>query len=135
MSNPANRPRWWGYVKNVIRAYPELHRELEELHTPSLSAGSAAGGGHSGNSRPVEQTAVRTLSRQEQKEHDAVESALIGTELQPDGQRTTELVRLVCFRQSHTLYGAAMYLHISNRTANRRMNRFIWTVAKYMGLD
>ena len=36
MSSP--RYGWWGYAKAMIRAYPQLHREYEELHTQKITA-------------------------------------------------------------------------------------------------
>ena len=36
MSKP--RYRWWGYIRNVIRAYPELKKEYDALHQQSVTA-------------------------------------------------------------------------------------------------
>ena len=41
------RYKWWGYVKNMIREYPALKKEYEDLHQQSITAnmsGTPCGG-------------------------------------------------------------------------------------------
>ena len=46
---------WWGYVKRVIREYPELQRKLESVgETPCVPAYGASGGRAGTISNPVE---------------------------------------------------------------------------------
>lgn len=135
MSNSAKRPRWWGYVKNVICAYPQLHRELLELQRGAQSSGEfASGSGRSVEARPTEGAALKTLSHQSQREHDAVEAALREAACARDGERIVALITTVYFRKSKTISGAAMELHLSTRTAVRRAGQFIWLVADKLGL-
>lgn len=132
MSKP--RYRWWGYVRAVIRAYPELSRRLAELrHTP-VTARYGPSGGAGGPTSPVERAAIRGLPHTEQREHDAVEAAIEQTRTLPDAAARLRLVDLVFWRQSHTLQGAAREIHVSPRTARRRLSEFICLVAQNLGL-
>lgn len=132
MSKP--RKRWWGYVKACIRAYPDLKCKVMELHqTPTTP--HYGGSGSSGElSDPVASAALRTLPRQEQREYEAIQAAILETEMLPDGEARLTIVDLVFWRQSHTLQGAADKVHLTYRSAQRRHNAFIWAVAEKMGL-
>lgn len=127
MSKP--RYKWWGYIRRVLRAYPYLRKELDELQKPMQSKGEQVCRG-SGVGRPVEMMAAVTLpDRQEQRELQAVEKALDEVD-----EISRRLVEMVFFKQSHTLQGAAMCLHISYRTARRRQSYIIVAVAEALGL-
>lgn len=132
MSKP--RYRWWGYVKAVIRAYPELKARYDELHSASVTAayGSFAGGGGPGD--PTGRTAVRELPRQEQIEYDAVRQAIEETAAMRTGRDRLRIADMVFWKRSHTLDGAAMCIPCSWRTAAQYHGDFIHLVAKYMGL-
>nr|DAG44601.1 MAG TPA: Helix-turn-helix of DDE superfamily endonuclease [Caudoviricetes sp.]DAP79792.1 MAG TPA: Helix-turn-helix of DDE superfamily endonuclease [Caudoviricetes sp.] len=95
---------WWGYVKAMIRRYPQMVRKGEAI----------------GNA--------------ERREREAVAKALRSLEDLPDGESRSELVRLVFWRQSHTIAGAAMVLHCSETTASRWHRDFIYSVAREFGL-
>lgn len=132
MSKP--RYRWWGYVRAVIRAYPELSRRLAELrHTP-VTARYGPSGGAGGPTSPVERAAIRGLPHTEQREHDAVEAAIEQTRTLPDAAARLRLVDLVFWRQSHTLQGAAREVHLGYRAARERQQAFILLVARELGL-
>lgn len=128
------RYRWWGYVKSVIRAYPEFKKELEELRLQSVTAAYGPVSGHSGTGRPVERAAMKQLSPADQREYEAVTAAMKETARLPDGQERLKIMDLVFFRQSHTLQGAAMAAHLSYRSARRRQNDFILLVAQNLEL-
>lgn len=132
MSKP--RDRWWGYVRAVIRAYPELRANAKELQRTATTPSYGASGGSGGPSDPVESAALRRLPPQEQREYEAVEQALWETASLPDGAARVRIIDLVFWRQSHTLEGAAQAVHLSYRTARRRQNEFIRLVAEKMGL-
>ena len=83
MSKP--RERWWTYVRNCVRAYPELRRRYEQLHempitrqpkeiidpkTGRPSDFYGTGGGE--RSRRIEDTVLRELAPQDQRELEAV---------------------------------------------------------------
>lgn len=60
MSKP--RYRWWGYIRNVIRAYPELKREYESLHQQSVTACLSGMPGSGEASRGTENIAIRHIT-------------------------------------------------------------------------
>ena len=95
---------WWSYVKAMIRRYPQMVRKGD------------------------------TIGNAERREREAVERALQSIALLPDGESRSELVRLVFWRQSHTIEGAAMVLHCSESTALRWHRDFIYRVAREFGL-
>lgn len=132
MSKP--RDRWWGYVRAVIRAYPELRANAKELQRTATTPRYGASGGSGGPSDPVASAALRRLPPQEQREYEAVEQAIWETASLPDGAARVRIIDLVFWRQSHTLEGAAQAVHLSYRSAQRRQNAFIRLVAQQMGL-
>ena len=97
------RYKWWGYVKWVIRDYPAKCERFE------------------------------TLSGWSAREYAAVKVALCEAEQLPEGVLITRLVDLIFLRNTHTLQGAAMVLHISERTAERWHGNFIRAVAHHLG--
>lgn len=131
MSKP--RKRWWGYVRRVLYDYPRLRAELDELQQPHHYGESV---GHAnGISRQPEMLALHTLpDPDDQRDLEAVETALAEVMHWANGGQTLRLVRMVFFHRSHTLGGAAQVLHISYMTARRRQDDFIRLVAKKMGL-
>lgn len=132
MSKP--RHYWWPYIKAVIRHYPELCREWEELKTISATPNYDTIGHGSGISKPTEQVALKLLPRVKQQEFDAVREALQEIEQKPDGRHKIDLIRLVFWKRSHTLTGAAMTIGISYRTARRWQTEFIYLTAEKYGL-
>lgn len=132
MSKP--RYYWWSYIKAVIRHYPQLLAEWEELKTVSATPTYGSIGHGSGVSKPTEQVALRLLPRVKQQEFDAVRDAIRETELMPDGKYKMELIRLVYWKRSHTVDGAGMAIGISSRTARRWHAGFIYLVAEKYGI-
>ncbi|MCD8147512.1 MAG: hypothetical protein LUD84_09610 [Clostridiales bacterium] len=132
MSKPRNK--WWSYIRRILYEYPRMRAELDALQAPLQSHGE--GGGHgSGTGRPAEALALRVLpDKQEQRELEAVEAALRVVQARPDGEITVQLVRLVFWQRTHTLEGAAQTVHVSYRTARRKVNGFLVLVAENMGL-
>lgn len=133
MSKP--RYRWWGYVKNVIRAYPELKREYDDLHTQSITAnmfGTGANGG--GVIRSMENIAMRELPGPKQSELNAVQKTIKLTEHLRTGKERLRLIDMVFWKRTHTLDGAAMALNISYDTAINYHGDFIMLVAYHKEL-
>lgn len=128
MSKP--KEKWWGYVKAVIRAYPEQKHALADLHRMSVtSMVGGVGGRPAGGERKTEKTATRELPPPKQREHDAVEKAIAETDAE-----ALRLIDLVFWRQTHTLHGAAMQCHVAYITAARWHGDFIRLVAWNLGL-
>ena len=65
----------------------------------------------------------------ERREMEAVRRAVDETLRSSSGKTRIEMVELVFWRQSHTLTGAALKLHLSERTAQRWHQEFIRCVA------
>ena len=131
MSKP--RYRWWGYIKNVIRAYPELKGKYADLHRQSITADISGIPGGGGASRTVENIAIRELPKGEQDELEAVRRTVEVTERLRTGTDRLKIISLVFWEQSHTLHGAALETHIGYDTAIGYHGDFIMMVAYFMG--
>lgn len=132
MSKP--RFKWWGYVKAVIRSYPVLKKEYNELHEQSLTAnitGMPAGGG---SGRGTENIALRELQGPKQAEYESVRKAIAVTERMRTGEERLKLIDTVFWKKSHTLSGAAYKLNISYDTAIDYHGDFIMLTAYFRGL-
>ncbi len=133
MSKP--REPWWGYVKNVLRAYPDYRRELARLRSSVvITPRYNANGGGGGISTPTEDLAMKELPRKEQLRLEAVERALAETRRMPNGKWRVAIIERVYFRKSHTLQGAADYVHVSYGAAKEWHGNFIRLVAEHLGL-
>lgn len=130
-----SKPRfgWWGYAKNMVYRYPALadeHAEsVRQKVTPSYSG--QPGGGEA--SRTTENVAVSAMSANHNREYEAVKLAIHETELSTDGGEKMQLIRLMYWKRSHTLEGAAQAVHVSYRTGKRWHREFILAVGKNYG--
>lgn len=70
----------------------------------------------------------------EDKLIDIVERTLSEIEHMRDGRHRVELIRLTYFDRSHTLYGAAMTIPISERQAKKWNNALMMVMAEKMQL-
>lgn len=132
MSKP--RYKWWGYIKNVIRAYPSLKKEYESLHEQSVTANMSGMPGGGDVSRGTESIALRELPRAKQSEYDAVRKAIAITELMRTGTDRLKLMDMVFWKNSHTLQGAAMAINVSYETAVEYHRDFIMISAYFRDL-
>ncbi len=131
-----SKPRfdWWSYVKRMTRKYPQYCRELQELKViPSTPNYDAVGHG-SGISKPTEQVALKRLPVSKQRDYDAVRLAVEETERQSNGRHKIELIRLVYWKNSHTLTGAAYKIGIEQQTAWFWHRDFLRLVGLHRGL-
>ena len=124
MSKP--RYRWWGYIRNVIRAYPELKKEYEELHQQSVTANTSGMSGGNGLS-------LRELPKTKQKEYDAVSRAIEITKRMPNGIQRLQIIDLVYWKRTHTVEGAAMKVGYSVDRGKQLHGEFVRLVAKCYG--
>lgn len=145
MSRP--RYKWLGYIRQVLRAYPALRDELNVLQRAAQTKVEMMPEGATmvNLSDPQEQLELEAVTRanlpaegavqvtladrQEQRELEAVEKVMREVD-----ETSLKLVDMVFFKQTHTLQGAALCLHISYRTARRRQEFFIVSVAEELGL-
>ena len=132
MSNP--RYGWWGYVKDIIRRYPELKMEYDALHAQSVTARCSGMPGGSGAGRAVEEVAIRELPTTKQREYEAVRRAIQITEHMKTGRDRLMIIDLVFWKQTRNLEGAALLIGYSYDTAQKWHSQFIHEVAEAYGL-
>ena len=131
MSKP--RYDWWPYVKGMIRRYPRLRQEYQELHNIAMVA-SYSGMPHVGGvSRTCESVAVRELPRNSQREYEAVRRAVELTERYKNGRDRLYVIDLVLWKGSHTLEGAALMVPCHFNTAQKWHGEFIKLAAGHYG--
>ena len=128
------REDWWEYTKRIIRSYPALCRKAESVGDMPCTPAYGASGGHSSGGSPVERAVVDRLTDKEQRRYDAVRAAISETEAMKHGHQRMELIDRVYWKRSHTLYGAAMCVPVSERTAHTWNAEFIRLVEKYLDL-
>ena len=134
MSKP--RDNWRPYVINVLRDYYAYKRIEKEAHSQRVTAQFNKGRGGGGASRTTEQAALRSgLTRQQERELEAVEKAVRSTRQGPDGKLRVKVVEMVYFRGTHTIEGAAQQVYVCYNTAWLWTDRFIRLVGKYLGLE
>lgn len=131
-----SRPRydWWPYVKGMIRRYPLLKQEYEDLHNQPITQSYSGMLGGGGDGRGLERIAIRELPSTKQREYEAVRRAIETTEHYPNGRSRLKVVKLVLWDRSHTLEGAALMVPCSSATAWRWHADFIRLVALHYGL-
>ena len=132
MSKP--RYDWWGYVKGMIRRYPSLKEEYNNLHTQSVTAQYSGMPGGGGSGRALEEIAIRELPATRQREYEAVRRAVDLTRRMKNGGDRLKIIDLVFWKQTHTLAGAALTIPCHYNTAQRYHEFFIEAVAKAYGL-
>lgn len=132
MSKP--REPWWGYVKNVIRKYPQYKAELRQLRSQQITPGYSKTGGGGKTQRKTEAIAIRQLPPRDQERFDAVEKAIRKTKRMPDGELRCRFVDMYYFKQNKTMEGVAMVLHADCRTILRWNRAFVYLVADYLNL-
>lgn len=131
MSKP--RYKWWQYARKVMFAYPGLLERRNAIQTaiPTSKTGAVVQGGRA--ERPTENNAMRELSPQEERELQAVLAAIDMTRILPHGDLHVELIRLVFWKSTHTLRGAASVVGIEYVTACKWQQQFIVAVGAGLG--
>lgn len=131
-----SRPHWpwWSYVKEMIRRYPERSAELDRLRTARITVNYSTMGHSGGVSRQTEQLALKDLPESTRREYQAVADALTALEARANGDEVLKMIRLVFWKRTHTLAGAALNIHVSESTARRWHREFIYLVAEKYGL-
>ena len=132
MSTP--RYDWWPYVKGMIRRYPDLCLKEAALHDTAITANISGMPGGGKRTDKTADAALRTLPEVNRRELEAVRAAIRTTESLPSGRERMELVKLYYWQRSHTLFGAANAIHVSEKTALRWNRELILQVAKNFGL-
>lgn len=134
MSHP--RYRWWQFALNMVRDYPKLKAEYEELHRQSTTATLSGVPGSSEVSRGTENTALKELRPDDQKVYEAVNMAVELTRQRKDGHERLELIRYVYWTgKKGRLDHGAVKLFISDTTARRWHGDFIRLVGSCYGFE
>lgn len=135
MSKP--RYDWWGYVKGMIRRYPALREEYQDLHSTSMVAdysGLPRGGGEA---RALESLAIRELPSTKQREYEAVRRAVEATERFRNGRDRLKVIQYVFwsgYKGRDILRCAALSIPCCYDTAQTYHEEFIYLVANFYGL-
>ena len=132
MSKP--RYPWWSYAKSMVRRYPGLRKEYNEIIEQSVVPGYSPAPGGGGDPRKAESAALRELPRPYQQELESVESAVRHTKAFKDGSERIQLIDLIYWRQTHTLSGASLKCNVDYSTGKRWHNDFIRCVGAFHGL-
>lgn len=131
-----SKPRyiWWGMVRHMIRWYPSLHRELQDLHQQKTTAQISGMPGGGGSPRPLENVALKRLPEDQQQIHDAVDTVVRGYDVTQETRERLQLIRLMYWgKKPMPMASAALRLHISEATAKRWHGVFVRAVARAYG--
>lgn len=132
MSKP--KYRWWGYVKNVIRAYPELKERLLETPETAFTARYGPHTRQNGAGRPIERSVVQRLSGRDAKEYGAVNAAIRETARMSNGEARLAIIDLVYWKRAKVcVEEAGRRVGYSPKQAKRICVEFIRLVAFYLG--
>ena len=124
---PVNLPRNTQSVRSTAGSAPVFQVNSAAVPPTARTATAAV-------SRTTETAALRTgLTRQQQKEFEAVDRALRSTRHLPDGKLRVKVVVMVYIRGTHTIDGASRNVHVSYMTAWRWTDTFIRTVGENLG--
>ena len=131
-----SKPRyiWWSYAKAMIRQYPELKEEYDDLHRQNTTAPMSGMPGGGGASRTTEVITLKQLAPAKQKEFDAVDQAILRTRKMTNGKERLKIISLVYWKERLTIEGAAMRIPCSKETAWRYHRDFVRLVGKNHGL-
>lgn len=132
MSKP--RHDWWSYVKGMIRRYPELSEQYEDIRRQSITASYSGMPGGGGESRSTERVALKEMTETNQREYNAITAAVEETKKLDTGKERLTVINLVFWKGTHTLEGAALCVPCHYRTAQEYHREFIYCVAKHYGL-
>lgn len=133
-----SKPRfvWWGFMRGMIREYPKLKRDLEDLQEQSITANLSGMPRGGGNGRSVEVLAMRQLPPDSMAMYEAVSLAKKLTLIRPDGKDRIRLISMMYWdKKTLKMQSAALRLHISDPTAKRWHGDFVRLVAQCYGFN
>ena len=132
MSKP--RYGWWSYAKYMVRVYPDLKQEYQELHSQRITREISSAAGCSVASRTTENVALRQLPPSKQAEYEAVSKAVERTKQRKTAEERLAIIDMVFWKKSHSLQGAALRANVSYETAVEYHGDFLRLVGLYRGL-
>ncbi len=123
---------WRSEAKNALRMYPRAKRKHAETDARLTPVYGGTAGSHAAR-RTTEDVALKgKLTPHEENVISAVEFMMRMQSAYPNAEERMKMIRLVYFQRTHTLEGAAMECHYSDR-AVKRWNAEILT-AVYVAL-
>lgn len=132
MSNP--RYGWWSYAKFLVKAYPGIKKEYNDLHDQRITSSPDAMKG-CGLNRTIENIAIKQLPPARQADYDAVTKSIEQTKRLKTGSERLKVIDMVYWKQSHTLDGAAYNIGYSYEQVKRFHGDFIRLVGFNRGLE
>lgn len=132
--------RWIDKARDVAKEYKRNCQELRQIEESLQMSANSSGGSavmSSKISKPVEAAVERKMMQARylylQQAVGAVEEAMESVLRKPQGDLTIKLFSMVHYNRTHTLYGAAHVIGISEATAKRYNTFFLKIVASSMG--
>lgn len=132
--------RWIDKARDVAKEYKRNCQELRQIEESLQMSANSSGGSavmSSKISKPVEAAVERKMMQVRylylQQAVCAVEEAMESVLRKPQGDLTIKLFNMVYYDRSHTLYGAAQVLNLTERTAKRYNRFFLKIIAESMG--
>ena len=118
----------------MIRRYPALKLEHDELMTQSITPTYSGMPGGSKAARLTENTAIQVMQKNSMREYYAVREAVEQTRALSDGEERIKLIELVFWKSTHSLVGASMECNVCERTGREWHRQFIRLVASKYGV-
>lgn len=130
------KPSWWTYVKHIVKEYPCLCGEMEELKQTSVTISYGARTRNGKIFRPVEEAALREMAPNKQKKYEAVTKAIELTKrcYPLNGSDRLRIIELVYFGKNYSITKAAMAIPCHMNTASRWQSDFLRLVADILEL-
>ena len=119
----------------MIRLYPDRVAELRRRQEAAITPKYNAMPGGSEPSRTTEELGTASLGRTVDREVEAVRLAVEETRKLNTGEIRLKIIREVYWDKTHTLNGAFLDCHVSQRTGERWHAEFIHLVAKNFDLE
>lgn len=131
------KPSWWTYVKHIVKEYPYLCEELEELKQTRVT-NSYGERVRTKNKifRPVEEAALRMMAPNKQKKYEAITKAIEITKRRYplNGSDRLRIIEMVYFGTDYSITKAAMAIPCHMNTASRWQSDFLRLVADILEL-
>ena len=122
---------WRAMARRAIRKYPELLRAEADIREGKITPAYSGMPSSASASSTTEVLAMKELPRDAQRDLNAVRQALDTIRRYRTADLRRGLIELVYWRQTHTVDGAGMVLHISQDTAHKYDREFVEMVDAY----
>ena len=131
--------KWKSHVKEIVSEYPRYKKEIKEIEQKAIFKSASRDGQPSGGGTS-DKTAMSALEHASdtrishlRKCVEAVEHAIYIIDRSENSIDRRRIISMAYWQKTHTLYGAALDVPISERQARRWNNEFFKIVGKYMG--